>query len=80
MTSAMADAHELDAMLTRRRQLIEMLGAERNRVGQVFGTGKPAVKKSLKTHIAFLERELRVADADVNKAVRGAPAWRERTI
>ena len=62
-----AEAQELDAMLTRRRQLIEMLGAERNRLGQVFGTGKRAVKKSLKTHIAFLERELRIADADLNE-------------
>ena len=65
-------------MLTRRRQLIEMLGAERNRVGQVFGTGKRAVKKSLKTHIAFLERELRIADAGLTEAVRGSPVWREQ--
>ena len=34
-----AAAQELDALLTRRRQLLEMLQAERNRVGQVFGTG-----------------------------------------
>ena len=73
-----ADAQELDAMLTRRRQLIEMLGAERNRLGQVFGTGKRAVKKSLKTHIAFLERELHIADSDLSDAVRRSPVWREQ--
>jgi transposase len=73
-----AEAQELDAMLTRRRQLLEMLGAERNRLGQVFGKGKRAVKKSLKTHIAFLERELRIADSDLNDAVRGSPVWREQ--
>lgn len=71
-----AEAQELDAMLTRRRQLIEMLGAERNRLGQVFGKGKRPVKKSLKTHIAFLERELRMADHDLNDSVRRSPAWR----
>ena len=60
-----AEAQELDAMRTRRLQLIEMLGAERNRLGQVFGKGKRPVKKSLKTHIAFLERELRIADSDL---------------
>jgi transposase len=41
-------AHELEALLTRRRQLLEMLQAERNRTGQVFGKGKRLVKKSLR--------------------------------
>jgi len=73
-----AEAQELDALLARRRQLIEMLGAERNRLGQVFGRGKRQVKKSLKGHIAFLERELRIADTDLGDMVRKSPAWRER--
>jgi transposase len=46
-----AEAQELEALLSRRRQLIEMLGAEKNRLGQVFGRGKRQVKKSLKGHI-----------------------------
>ena len=33
-------AHELEALLTRRRQLLEMLQAERNRTGQVFGKAR----------------------------------------
>jgi transposase len=73
-----ADAQELDALLARRRQLLEMLQAERNRLGQVFGRGKQPVKKSLKAHIAFLERELRMADTDLGDMVRQSPAWRER--
>ena len=73
-----ADAQELDALLARRRQLLDMLQAERNRLGQVFGRGKPLVKKSLKQHIAFLERELRLADTDLGAMVRASPAWRER--
>lgn len=73
-----ADAQELDALLARRRQLLEMLQAERNRLGQVFGRGKQPVKKSLKTHIAFLERELRIADTDLGEMIRHSPAWRER--
>ena len=36
------------------------------------------MKKSLKTHIAFLERELRIADADLSAMIRRSPAWRER--
>ncbi len=73
-----ADAQELDALLSRRRQLLEMLQAERNRLGQVFGRGKPKVKKSLKAHIAYLERELRITDTDLGEMVRKSPAWRER--
>jgi transposase len=73
-----AEAQELEALLARRRQLIEMLGAERNRLGQVFGRGKRQVKKSLNGHIAFLERELRIADTDLGDMVRKSPAWRER--
>lgn len=72
------EAQELDALLARRRQLLEMLQAERNRLGQVFGRGKQAVKKSLKGHIAFLERELKIADTDLHARVRGSAAWRER--
>ena len=71
---------ELDAQLTRRRQLLEMLLAERNRLGQVQGRGprlKP-VKKSLKEHIAFLERELKIADTELSRLVRASPAWREK--
>jgi transposase len=73
-----ADAQELDALLARRRQLLEMLQAERNRLGQVFGRGKAPVKKSLKAHIGYLERELRMTDSDLGDMVRRSPAWRER--
>ena len=72
------EAKELEALLARRRQLLEMLQAERNRLGQVFGRGKAPVKKSLKAHIAFLERELRMADTDLGDMIRASPAWRER--
>jgi transposase len=71
-------AQELDALLARRRQLLEMLQAEKNRAGQVFGNGKRLVKKSLKTHIAYLERELRITDSDLGSMIRESPVWRER--
>ncbi|WP_337170182.1 IS110 family transposase [Gemmatimonas aurantiaca] len=73
-----AAAHELDALLTRRRQLLEMRQAERHRVGQVFGSGKKLVRKSLRLHIAFLERELRITDTDLGEMVKQSPVWRER--
>ena len=72
------DAQELEALLTRRRQLLEMLQAERNRTGQVFGKGKRLVKKSLKAHISYLERELRITDTDLGAMITASPVWRER--
>jgi transposase len=71
-------AQELEALLTRRRQLFEMLQAERNRTGQVFGKGKRVVKKSLKNHISYLERELRMTDTDLGDMIKASPVWRER--
>lgn len=71
------DGHELAGLLARRRQLLEMLQAERNRLGQVFSRGQ-AVVKSLKQHIAYLERELGRTDAGLGDLIRRTPAWRER--
>jgi transposase len=73
-----AEVQELGALLTRRRQLLEMLQAERNRLGQVFGHGKQPVRKSLTAHITYLERELRVADTELGDVIRRSPAWREK--
>jgi hypothetical protein len=67
----------LDALLTRRRQLLDMLTAERNRLGQTFGPTSKTVKDSLKAHIAYLERELRMSDTELSRAIRESPVWRE---
>lgn len=72
------EAQELEALLTRRRQLLEMLQAERNRVGHVFGQGKKTVRKSLPSHIGYLERELLMTDTHLGDMIKRSPAWRER--
>ena len=69
-------ARDLEAVITRRRQLIEMLSAERNRLGLV--THQRPVKQSLKKHIAYLERELKMTDTDLAQLVRESPAWRDK--
>lgn len=55
-----------------------MLIAEQNRLGQVFGRGARAVKKSLQHRIAYLERELRMTDTALRELIRQSPVWRER--
>ena len=67
-----AEADALDALLTRRRQLIEMLVAERNRLL----VARAAVRSDLQQHIRFLERRLREADEDLHTAVKASPVWR----
>ncbi|CAN5889759.1 IS110 family transposase [soil metagenome] len=62
----------LDALLTRRRQLLGMLTAERNRLL----VAPPAVRRDLQQHIRFLERRVRDADAELHTAVKASPAWR----
>ena len=64
----------LDALLTRRRQLVEMLVAERNRLL----VARPTVRHDLQQHIRFLERRLREADDDLHTAVKASPVWRVR--
>ena len=69
---------DLDALLTRRRQLLEMRQAEQNRLALATGRDQRRVKQSLKKHIAYLERELRATDADLGTLIRESPVWRER--
>jgi transposase len=69
---------ELEAVLTRRRQLLEMRQAERNRLLQLVGPSRRPIKQSIKKHIAYLERELRMTDTDVGRMIRESPVWRER--
>jgi len=65
-------AEALHALLTRRRQLVEMLTAERNRLL----IARPTVRGDLQQHIRCLERRLRAADDELHTAVKDSPLWR----
>lgn len=69
-----AQTHALAALLTRRRQLVEMLTAEKNRLASARGP----VRKNLRAHLAWLERALSQADADLAQAIHESPVWREK--
>ena len=72
-------AHQaLAAVLTRRRQLLEMRTAEQNRLGTLGARVAPSVKRSLKRHLAYLERELRDTDGELAAQMRASPVWREK--
>jgi transposase len=62
-------------LVARRRQIIEMIGAERQREKR---TSMPRLRKSIGRVVGMLEKELAGLDADMDDAVRGSPAWREK--
>jgi transposase len=67
------DAHqELVALVTRRRQLLEMLTAERNRLAMA----RRSVRASVQQHVRWLERRVRDTDDDLTAAIQRSPVWR----
>ena len=73
---ALADAQtqQLQAILGRRRQLIEMLVAEENRLHLVHKD----VLVNLKDHIAWLQQSLDDLDKDLRDLLKNSPIWREK--
>jgi transposase len=69
-----AETRALAAQLTRRRQLVEMLTAEKNRL---LSASSP-IRKRVRTHIVWLERELEHTNTDLAEAIRQSPVWREK--
>jgi transposase len=69
-----AEAQALSALLARRRQLIVMLTAERNRLSRAL----PGIRPGVEEHIAWLKEKLRALDEELAHAIRQSPLWRER--
>jgi transposase len=69
-----AAVRELDAVVTRRRQVLEMLQAERNR--RPLARGK--VARQIQQHIAWLERQLGGLDDELKRLVEASPVWRAK--
>lgn len=65
---------QLQALLVRRRQLIEMLVAEKNRLH----TTHPSVRPHLQEHIVWLKKELDDIDRDLQSQLRQSPIWQEK--
>jgi transposase len=65
----------LQAVLVRRRQVIEMLVAEKNRLSTILDA---AVQSRLEDHIAWLEQELEDLDRDLHDQLRASPVWCEK--
>jgi transposase len=62
-------------LLARRRQIIAMVVAERQRLSRLQ---EPRLRRSIDRLVAALQRELSEIDGAINEAVRASPTWRER--
>jgi transposase len=69
-------AREMGSLLTRRRQLVEMLTAEHNRL---FQTGDD-IRTSIETHIQWLEQALSDINDDLDRRIRLSPSCLEKVV
>ena len=62
-------------LVARRRQIVEMIGAERQREQRI---AVAHLRKSIARLVKALEKELASLNTDIDDAVRGSPVWREK--
>ena len=67
-------AQKLDAMISRRRQLVEMITAEKNR----FAVAKSWVKDDIGATIAWLTRSVEKINKEIDRLIKNSPLWREK--
>lgn len=65
---------QLQALLLRRAQLVDMLVAEKARLERAHA----AARDSLNDHIRWLKQQIKVADNDIDSFLRSSPAWRQK--
>ncbi len=64
----------LQALVVRRRQLVEMIAAESNRMAQ----SRLSIRAGIKTHINWLKHQLADLNREIHESVRNTPVWREK--
>jgi transposase len=68
------EASQFSALIARRRQLVEMLTAEKNRLA----TAPEAIHPSIEEHIAWLDQRLDDINGKLKKAIKKSPVWRAK--
>lgn len=66
---------ELSQQVTRRRQMVQMVTAEKNRAQ----TALDVMKEQIERHIAWLQSEIEQLENEINQAIIADPLWRETT-
>jgi transposase len=66
------EAQELDSLVTRRRQIVQMLVAEKNRLHSAPGW----TRKDIGMHIEWMEKRLEKIEKDMDRMIQKSPVWR----
>jgi transposase len=65
---------QLNALMTRRRQLLDMLTAEGNRLEHAAAP----IRREITRHIRWLERRVTAVDRDLDDTIQKSPVWRAK--
>ena len=68
------EEEQLTALLTRRRQVLDMLTVEKNRLVTV----RAKMRSEIEAHIQWLSRSLKELDHEIKDFVAGMPVWKEK--
>jgi transposase len=65
---------QLTALLTRRRQIVDMLTVEKNRLHTVRAT----MRSDIAEHITWLTQKLDALDTEIDQFIQGSALWQEK--
>jgi transposase len=68
------ETQKLEDLNNRRRQIVEMISAEKNRLGMA----PPWSQKDIRAHIAWLEKRLKKVNDDIDDLIKQCPIWRQK--
>lgn len=68
------EEEQLTALLTRRRQILDMLTVEKNRLHTV----RASMRRDIEEHIAWLKEKLAKLDEEIDHFVQSSSLWKEK--
>lgn len=68
------ETQKLEDLNNRRRQIVEMISAEKNRLGMAPVWSQ----KDIRAHIAWLEKRLKKVNDDIDNLIKQSPVWRQK--
>ena len=71
---ASEEVRDLDALVTRRRQLVQMITSEKNRMG----VSARALRPGIQTHIDWMNQEVERIETGLDQAIKATAGWEEK--
>jgi transposase len=69
-----AALQQLEALMTRRRQLLDMVTSERNRLEHAAAP----IRRDISQHLRWLERRVAAVDRDLDNNIQKSPVWQAK--